>query len=474
MSLKKLSRRDFLRTAALASAGLTLVACGGGAPATEEAETGAGEAQAEPTTAPTEPEGKLVWYAAQAADHLPPFEQQHEMWDEMYPKVEIEEVFVPWSEYPKKLTTMVAGGEPVDVVWVMIWNGLGGALNINTWLKDDALMDFTPVFEAGTMDPDEYFQGLLESFRVDGRYWGAPFECWLAVFWYNKTLFDQGGVDYPTEDWTWADYRDSAEKLTVRTEGRTEQFGTYTGPWTTFVYQAGGDLVSEDKQEVTLQTEAARTGFEEYYWYTFNGYSPVGDDTKVFSGLQSGKIATHVHGNYMWTSFREVSKELEFDFAATRLPAGPGPEPINKAGWAGFNVWSAFKASQYPELAQEFVIHLGYGKGAEPWAATGRVSPLKRFDLDYYQEVADLTEEEKARYATVLNATFKKLEIGEIHPNQEGLDIEGVPPTVFMGPYNEEINKAVIDKSQSLDEALEIAAQRTQTAIEDAQRETGG
>jgi ABC-type glycerol-3-phosphate transport system substrate-binding protein len=172
----------------------------------------------------------------------------------------------------------------------------------------------------------------------------------------------------------------------------------------------------------------------------------------------------------MWTSFREVSKELEFDFGATRLPAGPGPAPINRACWAGFNVWSAFKASKYPDLATKFVTHLGYGKGAEPWAATGRVSPLKRFDLNYYQEVAGLTEDEKERYATVLNTTFKKLDIGEIHPNEKGLDIEGVPPMIYMEPYNEEINRAVVDRSQSLEVALEVAAQRTQTAIQDAMR----
>lgn len=470
MSGKKLSRRDFLRTAALGSVGLALAACGGGG-ATEEPSDNTGGG-AEPTAAPAEPEGKLVWFAAQAADHLPPFQSQKEMWNEMYPKVEIEEVFVPWSEYGTKMTTMVAGGEPIDVAWLMIWNGLGGALNVNTWLKDDALIDFNPVFDAGTMKEEDYFEGLLESFKVDGHYWGAPFEAWLGVFWYNKTLFDAAGVDYPTEDWTWDDYRDASEKLTIRQGERTEQFGTLVGPWKTFVYQAGGQPVADDGQSVTLETEEAIKGFEEYYWYTFNGYSPVGDETKVFSGLQSGKVATHVHGNYMWTSFREVSKELEFDFAATRLPAGPGPAPKNKACWAGFNMWSAFKASEYPELAQEFVVHLGYGKGAEPWAATGRVSPLKRFDLDYYQEVAELTEDEKARYATVLNATFEKLELGEIHPNQDGLEIEGVPPQVYMGPYNEELNKAVVDKSQSLEEALEIAAQRTQTAIDEA--EAGG
>ena len=31
---------------------------------------------------------------------------------------------------------------------------------------------------------------------------------------YNKTVFDKAGVDYPTKDWTWSDFRTAAKKLT--------------------------------------------------------------------------------------------------------------------------------------------------------------------------------------------------------------------------------------------------------------------
>lgn len=463
MSEKKLSRRDFLRMAAISGAGLALAACGGGKPA----DSGDGDADAGVPAA--EVEGKLVWYAAQAADHLPPFQSQHEMWNEMYPKVEIEEVFVPWSEYSSKMNTMIAGGETIDVVWLMIDNGQGGPLGVDTWIKRDALIDFTPVFDAGTMKREDYFQGVLENhFKIDGQFWGAPFECWQAVFWYNKTLFDEAGLDIPNEDWTWEDYRKSAEALTKKSGNTVEQMGTRCPGWNTFVYQAGGQILSEDKKSIALDSDAAMTGFKEWYFYTGNGYSPVGDETNVFGGLQSGKVATHADGNYMWTSFREVSAELGFDFGATTAPAGPATDSMSKANRGGYNVWSAFKSTKYPDLATKFVTHLGYGDGAEPWAATGRVSPLKRFDLDYYQEVADLTEEEKGRYATALNATFTQLDKNYLHANTVAPDVENTSWGTIATPYNEELDKVVLDKSQSLEEALDIAFQRVLKGIEDA------
>ena len=83
---------------------------------------------------------------------------------------------------------------------------------------------------------------------------------------------------------------------------------------------------------------------------------------------------------YCWAMMEAaVSAELGFDLGATLAPAGPGPEPWNKAHRAGYNIWSAFKSSKVPDLALKFVTHLGYGAGAEPWAATGKPAVELRF-----------------------------------------------------------------------------------------------
>jgi multiple sugar transport system substrate-binding protein len=497
-----LSRRSFLRLAGGAAAGMALAACQPktvivekvvekevtkvvketiketviveGTPQVVEKEVTkvvkeVVEKVVEATPLP-EVEGQLVWYASQAADHLPPFKQQQSTFKSMYPKVEIEEVFVPWSEYSQKMTTMIAGGETIDVVWLMIDNGAGGPLNVNTWIKKDALLDLTPLFSEGTIKREDYFPGLLSKFEIGGKFWGTPFECWQAVFWYNVNLFEEAGLSIPDENWTWEDYREAAAALTKKgDDGRTTQFGTRCAGWNTFVYQAGGRILGEDGVTLMLDTDEALRGFEEWHFYNGGGYSPVGDDTKVFGGLQTGKVATHSDGNYMWTTFREVSRELEFDLGATLAPAGPGPEPWNKAHRAGYNIWSAFKSTKVPDLALKFVTHLGYGAGAEPWAATGRVSPLKRFDIDYYQQVAGLSEEEKARYATALNATFMQMDKGYLHANTVGPDVEGTSWGTIATPINEELNKVVVDKSQTLEEALQIAFERVRTGIAEAQ-----
>ncbi|GEK87942.1 extracellular solute-binding protein [Microbacterium aerolatum] len=69
---------------------------------------------------------------------------------------------------------------------------------------------------------------------------------------YNKTVFDAAGVDYPTEEWTWDDFRDAAKKLT---DASTETYGyaysvsgseETTWQFWPHLWQHGGDILADD------------------------------------------------------------------------------------------------------------------------------------------------------------------------------------------------------------------------------------
>lgn len=69
---------------------------------------------------------------------------------------------------------------------------------------------------------------------------------------YNKTVFDAAGVDYPTEDWTWDDFRDAAKKLTdpaAETYGYAYSVsGSEETTWQFWphLWQQGGDILDDD------------------------------------------------------------------------------------------------------------------------------------------------------------------------------------------------------------------------------------
>lgn len=54
----------------------------------------------------------------------------------------------------------------------------------------------------------------LNFYNVDGKQYAIPKDFDTIGVWYNKKIFDEAGVPYPTDDWTWDDMADIAKQLT--------------------------------------------------------------------------------------------------------------------------------------------------------------------------------------------------------------------------------------------------------------------
>ena len=52
------------------------------------------------------------------------------------------------------------------------------------------------------------------NYALDGTQYALPFRSDFWVLFYNKTLFDAAGVDYPTNDMTWEEYAALAKEMT--------------------------------------------------------------------------------------------------------------------------------------------------------------------------------------------------------------------------------------------------------------------
>ena len=68
---------------------------------------------------------------------------------------------------------------------------------------------------------DRYAESLLEGFSEGGTLYGLPSGTQTMVMYYNKDIFDEKGVEYPKEGWTWDEFLETAEKLTYEENGKT-------------------------------------------------------------------------------------------------------------------------------------------------------------------------------------------------------------------------------------------------------------
>jgi len=81
--------------------------------------------------------------------------------------------------------------------------------------------------------------------------WAIPFGGALGrVVLYRRDLFDDAGVPYPTNNWTWDDFLHACRKITDPARGiyglgigRNKHESWY---WTSFLWSAGGDILAQD------------------------------------------------------------------------------------------------------------------------------------------------------------------------------------------------------------------------------------
>jgi ABC-type glycerol-3-phosphate transport system substrate-binding protein len=81
------------------------------------------------------------------------------------------------------------------------------------------LLDLSPLVATdSTLNEDDFFPAMWQSFQWDQGIWGLPVTASFNMFVYRKAAFDAAGLPYPTEDWTFEDFADTARALTQRDE----------------------------------------------------------------------------------------------------------------------------------------------------------------------------------------------------------------------------------------------------------------
>jgi len=177
------------------------------------------------------------------------------------PDIQIELIQVGGTDYQIKLATMLAGGVAPDVF--MVHEAM-----FPTLAENDLIMPLDQMVEGDPdVDLDDFFPRVVEECRYKGQLYKLPMGFNTVVLYYNKDMFDEAGVPYPDEDWTWADLLDAARRLTRRQgQGPAEVYGVQGfGPWLSYVmmmWQNGGELFDEDGRLVVGTPEYVQANAE--------------------------------------------------------------------------------------------------------------------------------------------------------------------------------------------------------------------
>ena len=295
-------------------------------------------------------------------------------WQKNHPEVRAKIEHTPAGSYTNKLLIRIAGGTAPDVMFAE------ANIFVN-FFTIDAFMDLKPFIEKDSeFKLSDFFPEGLERFTRNGGVYCiprdvAPFAC----VYYNKKLFDEALVPYPTDDWTWNDLLLKAEKLTKRnSDGKVSCYGFYGWTWQNFIYSNGGSIVDsvEHPREFTMNSNKSVEGLQ-FYADLINKYkvspSPVtlGD---LGMGAQqlfmSGKLAMYQSGYWESNVFRDIK---DFDWDVAMFPKGPAGTRRFGTGGSGYCI---LKSSKNPELAWEIVKLLTGAKAQIALAEIGLTQPV--------------------------------------------------------------------------------------------------
>lgn len=331
MQHNRLSRREFLKWTSLGVAGLAVTAC---VPAPAGTTGSAGE-QGGAAAQPAGEAATLQYYIGFGAGSNP---DQVTAVQELFAKFTegnanvagVEPLVVPWEEAPRKFQTMVAGGTPPDVI----------TMGMSQWdfAAKGAFVDIKPLAERDGLDLADWDQSAIDAYTVMPRnnmLYGLPFGLNDQCMVYNKTLFDEKGVELPPaswqdESWTWDSLLDKASQLTSG-EGVEKAWGVggiggnWVVPWC-----YGGAWVDESQTKISLAEPGAMQGVQlNYDLMQTHGYMPTDVDVDAMGGgniFLTGKVGIYTEGSWGVTTLLQIE---DFEWGLAPIPYAPGAD-INK------------------------------------------------------------------------------------------------------------------------------------------------
>lgn len=84
--------------------------------------------------------------------------------------------------------------------------------DFNQYASEGVLENLTPWIERSGYDLSDYWPTLIERATVNGGIYGLQRDLDLRLLYHNKDFFDEAGILYPDENWTWDDWADAATK----------------------------------------------------------------------------------------------------------------------------------------------------------------------------------------------------------------------------------------------------------------------
>ncbi|AYG02292.1 ABC transporter substrate-binding protein [Gryllotalpicola protaetiae] len=345
-----------LAVAGITAAALALAGCAG-SPNSDAKSTDSGSGGDAKTTLSVS-----VWdYAA-----TPEFKALFDAFHAANPNITIQPVDVPnAADYEAKVTTMLAGGDSTDIITVKNLTDYSGYASKQQLLNLNSVEKQVPADKLAGLD----------SYKYKGTYYALPYRTDFSVLFYNKTMFQQAGLDAP-DNLTWDEFASDAAKLTSGS-GANKVYGAYVHTWNSLVQ--GIAAVQNDKDlndpsdysyladQYNMMLKLQKAG-------DIPNYGEATSQKLAYqTEFETGKAAMVPMGTWLIAPLlADKAKGVSVpDWGIAQLPQiKSGGKIVTDGGPTGFGI---NKNSKNQAAAKKFIEFAASEKGAEAVASIGIV-----------------------------------------------------------------------------------------------------
>ena len=239
-----------------------------------------------------------------------------------------------WDSYWTLLEAGASGGDMPDVFWMH-------SNNSQMYMKNNKLLKLDDYIEkSDKVDMSNYMSEITELYTYDGSYYAVPKDYDTIALWYNKKMFDDAGLEYPNENWTWDDLYEAAKKLTTGDKyGFCMNTSNDQDTYYNMVYSMGGYIVNDDHTKSGYD-DANTIKAMDYVGKLLKDCCPPAttmSETGTDVLFQSGTVAMITQGSWMTAGFLDNEYLVENCDVAI-LPydktTGKRTSICNGLGWA--------------------------------------------------------------------------------------------------------------------------------------------
>lgn len=274
-------------------------------------------------------------------------------YQELNPNIEFDVRGVPFPELDStQLASMEAGAGPD----IMIVN----SVTVGSFIDRGYLVPIDDLIANSGLDTSIFYPGLYSSALAGGQIYGLPIDTGTRLLYWNKTLFDEAGVEPPT---TWEELPEVALEMTDADNGVYGLVATTGERWVAlyehigmYALANGLDFVNAEATECVLNQGDNVQAIQ--YWVDLFNSGVISQDI-LLTG--TGSEREQAFGNNkaaMYLGGHWSAAVLEADYGMT-YPENYGIVPlegsIGTASTTGGWIFTITRDAQHPQEAMDFI-----------------------------------------------------------------------------------------------------------------------